>query len=70
MQNILLNYFSKIIPLTADELAAISENMCIKTFKKGTILLKEGQISTECYFVFKGCVRQYTCPALFKIIRK
>ena len=56
MQNILLNYFSKIMPLTAEELTGISENMRIKTFKKGTILLKERQISTECYFVFKGCV--------------
>lgn len=33
--------------------------MTIKQFTKGTILLKEGQISTEAYFVLEGCVRQY-----------
>lgn len=60
MHHKLLNYFSKIMLLTAEEQIAITENMCIKTFKKGKILLKQGQISTECYFVFKGCVRQYS----------
>ena len=33
--------------------------MVIKTFKKGTVLLREGQISKEAYFVLDGCVRQY-----------
>jgi len=59
MQDQLIAYFSAIMPLTAEEIAGIRESMCIRTFKKGTILLKEGQIAKECYFVLKGCVRQY-----------
>ncbi len=30
-----------------------------RTFKKGTVLLKEGQCSNEGYFVLKGCLRTY-----------
>ena len=33
--------------------------MKIVGFKKGTILLKEGQNSFDNYFVVSGCVRQY-----------
>lgn len=47
------------MPLTEEECEAITESMCIQTYKKGSVLLKEGQISTECYFVLEGCVRQY-----------
>lgn len=31
----------------------------IRSVKKGTILLKEGQRSKESYFVLKGCIRAY-----------
>lgn len=59
MDNKLLNYFQRIMPLSIDEIEAIVNTMSIKQFTKGTILLKEGQISTEAYFVLEGCVRQY-----------
>jgi CRP-like cAMP-binding protein len=59
MQEKLLNYFLKIMPLSQVEIEAIVETMSIKHYKKGAILLKEGQISTEVYFVLEGCVRQY-----------
>ena len=29
------------------------------TFKKGTVLLKEGQHSANSYFVLKGCIRKF-----------
>ncbi len=47
------------MPLSDEESRAIAETMCIQQYKKGTVLLKEGQISTEAYFVLEGCVRQY-----------
>lgn len=47
------------MPLTQEEIQAIVETMTVKQYKKGTVLLKEGQISTEAYFVLEGCVRQY-----------
>ena len=59
MHNKLLNYFSNIMPLTEEEASAIAETMNIQQFEKGTILLREGQISQEAYFVLEGCVRQY-----------
>mgnify|MGYP002685761614 CR=1 FL=1 len=59
MDGKLLNYFQRIMPLSQEEIEAIVETMTIKQYKKGTVLLKEGQISTEVYFVLEGCVRQY-----------
>lgn len=59
MENKLLDYFSKIMPITNEEADAIAATMNVKHYKKGEVLLKEGQISTEAYFVLEGCVRQY-----------
>lgn len=47
------------MPLSNEEVEAIAETMTILHYKKGTVLLKEGQISTEVYFVLDGFVRQY-----------
>ncbi len=59
MYNKFVNYFSKVSPLSDAESIAIAESMCIKTFKKGELLLKEGQISIDTYFIIEGCVREY-----------
>jgi CRP-like cAMP-binding protein len=55
----LRDYFSKIMPLTEEEAGAIAETMTVQERKKGEVLLKEGQVSSEVYFVLEGCVRQY-----------
>lgn len=47
------------MPLSDEEKEAITASMVVKNFRKGTVLLEEGKISTECYFVMEGCVRQY-----------
>lgn len=47
------------MPLSHEEIEAIVETMTIHQYKKGTVLLKEGQISSEAYFVLDGCVRQF-----------
>lgn len=47
------------IPLTVEEAQIIDLLIPIKTFKKGTILLKEGQVARESYFNLKGLVRLY-----------
>ncbi|HQV98828.1 MAG TPA: Crp/Fnr family transcriptional regulator [Bacteroidia bacterium] len=59
MENKFVNYFSKVSPLSETESKAIEENMCIKVFKKGDFLLKEGQISVDTYFILEGCVREF-----------
>lgn len=45
--------------LTPQEVDIIVDNTVLHEFKKGTILLKEGNVSKECYAVVKGCVREF-----------
>ncbi|WP_339787516.1 Crp/Fnr family transcriptional regulator [uncultured Imperialibacter sp.] len=45
--------------LTEEETEVLNDCIPIRSYKKGTILLREGQIATECYFNIKGCVRHY-----------
>jgi len=59
MDNILFDYLSKYIQLSADEKMAIIDLDIFKQYKKDTILLKEGQNSDNGYFVLKGCIRCY-----------
>ncbi len=58
-RNELIKYLSKYINLTEDETNAILKGLDIRYYKKGDILIKEGEIPELCYFIFKGCVRQY-----------
>jgi len=46
-------------PLKPEEVELIVEKTIVKEFKKGEILLREGQIPTKCYMVVEGCVREY-----------
>ena len=59
MDNKLLNHFTKFMPLSEDEVEAIDETMRWQEYGRGTILLKEAQISSDTYFVLEGIVRQY-----------
>jgi CRP-like cAMP-binding protein len=59
MQDLLFDFISKYISLTEDEKNAIVTSDIFRSFKKGAIILKEGQISNETYFVLKGCIRTY-----------
>ena len=59
MQDLLFDFISKYISLTEDEKNAIVSLDLFRSVKKGTILLKEGQKSKECYFILKGCIRTY-----------
>ncbi|MGL5889892.1 MAG: Crp/Fnr family transcriptional regulator [Bacteroidia bacterium] len=59
MENALFDFISKYMPLEAKEKQAIIDLDIFKTFKKGAVLLKEGQLSDAGYFVIKGCIRSY-----------
>jgi CRP-like cAMP-binding protein len=59
MHKILFDFLSKYISLTEDEKNAIINLDIFRSVKKGTILLKEGELSNEGYFVLKGCIRSY-----------
>ena len=58
MNNKLINYFSKITKLTADEIKALTESMIVKKFSKNDYLIKEGQFTNDTYFILDGLVRQ------------
>lgn len=47
------------MPLTTEEADAIAATIHIEHVRKGAILLREGDISAEAYFVLEGCIRQY-----------
>lgn len=59
MHSILFNFIENYVPLTDEEKNAILSLNIFKSFKKGTILLYEGQFSDNSFFVLKGCLRTY-----------
>ena len=59
MENEIIKYLSKYIPITKELEETIIKSGFIKCFEKGTLLLEEGKKSNECYFVIKGCIRSY-----------
>jgi CRP-like cAMP-binding protein len=59
MQDLLFGFISKYITLTEEEKNAILSTDLFRSFKKGTILLKKGQMSKDSFFILKGCVRSY-----------
>lgn len=59
MKDILFDFISKYISLTAEEKNAILSLDIFRSVKKGSILLEEGQNSKDSYFVLEGCLRKY-----------
>lgn len=60
MRQKLINYFAEISTLSHEELAEVLEQLTFKTFEKGSILIREGQVSTQCFYIVEGLVRQYS----------
>tara|TARA_R110002153_G_scaffold131116_1_gene280039 strand:+ start:1434 stop:2021 length:588 start_codon:yes stop_codon:yes gene_type:complete len=58
-QNLLFDYISTYIDLNENEKETIASLDIFHTVKKGHLLLKQGEISNQGYFVLKGCVRTY-----------
>lgn len=55
----IIRYISKFTTLSDLEVQGIIANINVRYYKKGAFLLREGQIASLCFFVLKGCVRQY-----------
>jgi len=60
MENTLVEMMSNFIDLNNEEKQGILEAFPIKTYKKGTNLLTEGQVAKDAFLVIKGCVRKYS----------
>lgn len=59
MENDIVKFISRFLTLNDEESKAFTECIPIKSFKKGDILLIEGQVSRNSYFVIEGCIRKY-----------
>lgn len=57
--NFLVDYFSQYITLSEEEVQLIQQEDIIREYKKGDILLREGEIAQECFLVLKGCVKRF-----------
>ncbi|ENQ3105680.1 Crp/Fnr family transcriptional regulator [Bacillus cereus] len=60
MEKILLKYLSKFTTFNEKEQQQIVKDILIEEYKKGTMLLRQGDVPIKCYFVLQGCVRQYS----------
>ena len=59
MEEKVLEFMSRYITLTKEEERIILDLNLIRYYKKGTVLLKEGEIARYNYLVLSGCVRSY-----------
>jgi len=59
MKEILKQFLSQFKELLEDQVQELSQLMTVLEFKKNENLVKEGQHCNLCYFVLKGCLRQY-----------
>ena len=59
MENEFTSYLAGLSIFSEEEKQFLAENIKVVSFKKGDLLIREGEIATRCYFVLKGCVRQY-----------
>lgn len=59
MKEVLHTFLSQFKELTEVERAELANLMTVKEVKKNTVLVKQGQYCNLCYFVLKGCLRQY-----------
>ncbi|MEL6823575.1 MAG: Crp/Fnr family transcriptional regulator [Calditrichota bacterium] len=55
----MINFLQQYTTLTASEITFLEEKIPVKTFSKGDILLHQGSICRNVYFIQKGIVRLY-----------
>ncbi|MRS23958.1 Crp/Fnr family transcriptional regulator [Bacillus sp. RIT694] len=59
MEEILKKYMQNLTILSEEEQHMILSELKIGEYKKGTVLLRQGDVPSKCYFVLKGCIRQH-----------
>jgi CRP-like cAMP-binding protein len=66
MNKILLKYLTRFTTLNEEEQQAILKDILVEEYKKGTVLLRQEDVPTKCYFILKGCVRQHSIDEMGK----
>jgi len=60
MNDTLKKYMTKYTKLNESEQRSVMKELIIEEYEKGINLIKQGDFSSKkCFFVLKGCVRQY-----------
>lgn len=59
MKKILIQFLSNFKELSENQIQDLAQLMNIEEVKKNNLIVKEGQVCNLCYFVLKGCLRQY-----------
>lgn len=52
-------YLRRFTTLEEERRAAILNELTILRYEKGTLLVRQGEQTSVCYFVLEGCLRQY-----------
>ncbi|UQZ36231.1 cyclic nucleotide-binding protein [Paenibacillus sp. PK3_47] len=60
MKDILYKYMSRWTSLSQEDQQAIVDEIRVEEFTRGTVLFSQGDHPAACYFILKGCVRQYS----------
>ncbi len=55
----LISFFDRLIPLNKEEKELVSKIFHPRLFRKRQYVLQEGDVSTQFYFVVRGCLRLY-----------
>lgn len=59
MKAILIQFLSKFNELTENQVQELVKFMTVVEIKRNSNIVNEGQVCNLCYFVLKGCLRQY-----------
>lgn len=59
MKKELIRFLSQFNELSKNQIEELAALMTVKEVKKNAVIVKQGQLCTLCYFVLKGCLRQY-----------
>ncbi|BCB05217.1 Crp/Fnr family transcriptional regulator [Bacillus sp. KH172YL63] len=59
MKDVLIQYMKRFSDLSEEELRKLTADVPVASYKKGTVLLHQGEVPHKCYFVLKGCIRQF-----------
>ena len=59
IEQVYFSFFERFRPLEDKERVALLENTTLKTFPKGHYFVREGDLEKDCFFILKGCVREY-----------
>jgi CRP-like cAMP-binding protein len=59
MKDEIIKYISKYTPVSQAVETAIAESSLVRSYPKGAVLLKAGELSNESFLILKGCIRAY-----------